>query len=282
MRQGRRWVGRAAAGAAAGAAAVAMVTTAATGTAGAGSLREASTPPIGAVEPYGCGPSGNAIAGTYGDAAVIGWAGDKDGVVACLGGSFYVRDGKDVTLGYGVYDATRTTWRRADGHLPALVTSFHRDGAAISITNFGDRVVVGGRAYVAVYSRVAVHNPTGHPVTVDPQPTPGLVRLATAPTTVAPGATVNHDYVVAADRFGATYAWPSAGALAAAGSWDSHFAHMQAYWQAQLAGIAQPVTLPDPSLVQAYDAGFIDTQIIREATSSPPERTATTRSTATT
>ena len=58
------------------------------------------------------------------------------------------------TYGYGVYDDSPTTWANADGYLPALVTTFHRDGAAISITNFGDKVSIGGHAYVVIYSRV--------------------------------------------------------------------------------------------------------------------------------
>ena len=74
---------------------------------------------------------------------------------------------------------------------------------------------------------------------------------------------MNHDYVVAADRFGGSYPWPSASALAGAGGFDQHFAHMRAYWNQQLAGIAQIVSLPDPSLADAYRTGFIYTQIIR-------------------
>ena len=38
---------------------------------------------------------------------------------------------------------------------------------------------------------------------------------------------------------------------------------MRAYWNSQLAGIAQIQTLPDTSLVNAYKTGFIYTQIIR-------------------
>ena len=38
---------------------------------------------------------------------------------------------------------------------------------------------------------------------------------------------------------------------------------MRAYWNSQLAGIAQIVSLPDPSLADAYRTGFIYTQIIR-------------------
>ena len=197
--------------------------------------------------------------------------------MACLGGSFWVdTSGPDggpgsastaavtgTTYGYGIYDDSSTTWTNADGYLPALVTGLHRDGAAISITNFGDDVTIGGHAYVVIYSRVQVTNPTGQTISVDPQPSAGLVPLNSAPVAVPPRSTVDHDYAVASDRFGGSYAWPAAGTLAAAGGYDQHFAHMRAYWDSQLAGIAQIQTLPDQSLVNAYKTGFIYTQIIR-------------------
>ena len=231
--------------------------------------------------PYSCAPNGPAgsqtVYGTFGDASVIGWAGNSQGVVACLGGSFWVdTSGPDggpgsastaavtgTTYGYGIYDDSSTTWTNAVGYLPALVTGFHRDGAEISITNFGDDVTIGGHAYVVIYSRVQVANPTGQTISVDPQPSAGLVPLNSAPVAVPPHSAVDHDYAVTSDRFGGSYAWPSAGALAAAGGYDQHFAHMRAYWNSELAGITQIQTLPDQSLVNAYKTGFIYTQIIR-------------------
>ena len=215
-------------------------------------------------QPYSCGPGVNFnIYGTFGDAAVIGWAGDQDGVVACLGGSFFVRDGQYTTYGFGVYDDSTTTWVNASGYLPALVTRFHRSGAEIAIINFGDRVVVGGLPYVFVYSRVEVQNPTAKTLIVDPQPSRGLTPLTSIPDTVPPGGTVDHDYVVTADRFGGTYPVPSSAALAASGGFAQHFRHMSQFWNEQLGQIAQ-LSLPDRSLSDAYRAGYIDTQIIRD------------------
>jgi len=214
-------------------------------------------------QPYTCAPGSNeAIQGTFADAAAIGWAGNGEGVVACLGGSFYVQSGVNRTYGYGVYDDSATTWRNLDGYLPALVTSFHRFGAAISITNFGDELSVDGNDYVAIYSRVSVHNPTDHSVRVDPQAPAGLVTLNSAPLVVNAGATVDHDYVVAVDRFGQNYPWPSVAALRAAGGFDQHLVHMRAFWNGQLATITQ-LQLPDAHLVDAYRSGFIYTQIAR-------------------
>ena len=217
------------------------------------------------------------VYGTFGDASVIGWAGNSQGFVACLGGSFWVdTSGPDggpgsastaavtgTTYGYGSYDDSPTTWANADGYLPALVTTFHRDGATISITNFGDEVTVGGNNYVVIYSRVAVTNPTGGTITVDPEPSAGLIPLNSVSDAVPPHSTVNHDYAVPSDRFGGTYPYPSHSALVAAGGYDRHFAHMRAFWNGQLACIAQIQQLPDPSLVNAYKTGFIYTQIIR-------------------
>jgi hypothetical protein len=231
--------------------------------------------------PYSCAPNGPAgnqtIYGTFGDASVIGWTGNTQAVTACLGGSFFVDTSPagagpgsgstaavtGTTYGYGVYNDTPTTWTNADGYLPALVATFRSGGARISITNFGDRVILGGHAYVAIYSRVAVTNPTSQPLSIDPQPSPGLIPLNSVPDAVPPGETVDHDYVVASDRFGGSYPWPSAAALAAAGGFNQHFAHMRGYWDAQLASIAQIRALPDQSLADGYRTGFIYTQIIR-------------------
>jgi hypothetical protein len=215
------------------------------------------------------------VYGTFGDTSVLGWAGNYQGVVACLGGSFFVISGGQpgsgsatpvtgTTYGYGVCNDTKTTWANADGYLPALVTMFQANGAQVSITNFGDQVTIGGHRYVAIYSRVRITNPTSQPLTIDPQPSAGLIPLnPTHSNTVPAHGSVNHDYAVAADRFGGSYPWPSAAALAAAGGYDQHFAHMKAYWTGQLKNIAQITSLPDPSLADAYRTGFIYTQIIR-------------------
>jgi hypothetical protein len=242
----------------------------------AGAATAATTAP-----PYSCAPNGPAgsqtVYGTYGDASAIGWAGNSQGVVACLGGSFWVDTSgpnagpgsastaavSGTTYGYGVYDDSTTTWKNADGYLPALVTSFARDGANISITNFGDQVTVGGHSYVFIYSRVAVTNPTGSAITVDPQASAGLIALNSASNVVAPHSTVDHDYVVPSDKFGGSYAYPANSAIVAAGGYDQHFTHMKSYWNGQLAGIAQITQLPDQSLINAYKTGFIYTQIIR-------------------
>ncbi len=204
----------------------------------------------------------DAITGAYGTASAIGWTGNARGVDTCLGGRFFVQKDHGQLFSFGIYARGPTTWADADGYLPAQITSFRRAGLAVTITEFADRVVIGGNPYVAVYARVAVDNPTEHLAVADPFPSPGLVPLTHTSIRVAPHGSVAHDYVVVADRFGGSYAWPSPQALVAAGGFDAHEAHMRAYWNAQLADIAQ-VDVPDQALDDAYRSGFIYTMIAR-------------------
>ncbi len=236
-----------------------------------GSSAAASTPATaaatGPAPAYRCTFNVNteAFTGAHGTASAIGWLGDHNSVITCLGGTFVVQDGPGNLFqndGFGIYDGQRTTWSDAGGYLPAQVTTFADQGAIVSITEFADEVILGGNPFVAVYSRVRVANPSGHTVTADPEASPALVPLDTAPDTVQPHSAVNHDYVVVADRFGSAAPWPSTQALAAAGGFAAHFAHMRAFWNAQLAGIAQ-ISVPDPTLVDAFKSGFITTQLTR-------------------
>jgi len=213
---------------------------------------------------YDCTFNSNtdAFTGAFGTASAIGWEQNHQGVVTCLGGTFYVQDGISRDFGFGIYDGAPTTWVDADGYLPAQVTTFSRSGCTVSITEFADEVTIAGDAYVAVYSRVAIKNTTGSPVNENPEPAAGMVLLDTAPDSVGAHKLVVHDYVVAVDRFGNNYTWPTAQQLADAGSFDQHFGHMKAFWNAQLATIAG-IDVPYTSLDNAYRSGFIYTQIAR-------------------
>ncbi|HLX87343.1 MAG TPA: hypothetical protein VKR22_02610 [Acidimicrobiales bacterium] len=203
-----------------------------------------------------------AITGAFGTASAIGWEGNNEGVVTCLGGSFFVQNGINRSLGFGIYDGSRTDWTDLNGYLPAQTTSFSRNGAQVAITEFADRVVIGGDPYVVLYCRVAVVNRSPRAATLDPDPSPGLVELLPGPDVVAPHGTAFHDYVMAIDRFGANVPWPSAAALVSAGSFTEHLGHMARFWDAQLSHIAA-LDVPDQSLVDAYKSGFIFTQIAR-------------------
>ncbi len=196
---------------------------------------------------------------------VIGWEADKDGVIAYMDGSFYVRDGKNTRYGFGIFNNPASLkWYNREGYLPCLVTEFERNGASIQISNFGDQVTLNGHDYVAIYSRVTITNPGSSSLELLPAPSKGLIPLTDNPTTVPPGQTATHDYVVAADRFGNSYAWPTDSELAAAGSWDEHYNHMKTYWEGRLSGIVQITSLPDDRLINAYKTGFVYTHIIRD------------------
>ncbi len=249
--------GTAGAASAASAATAATAATAGTGTTGPGPRPQ-----------FRCDFNVNtdAFTGAYGTASAIGWAGDHNSVITCLGGTFVVQDGPDGyfdNYGFGIYDGQRTTWADAGGYLPEQVTTFHTErGATIAITEFADQVTLGGNPFVAVYARVRVENPTGQPLTVDPGASPALVALDNAPNTVPAHHALDHDYAVVSDRFGASYPWPTAQTLAGAGGFTQHEAHMRAFWNAQLAQIAQ-IKVPDAALNDAYKSGFITTELTR-------------------
>jgi hypothetical protein len=208
----------------------------------------------------------DAFTGASGTASAIGWLADHNSVITCLGGTFVVQNGPDGffnNYGFGIYDGQRTTWADAGGYLPEQVTTFDTNtNATVAITEFADKVTLGGNPFVAVYARVRVDNPTNNTLTVDPGASPALVPLESAPNTVPAHHAVDHDYVVVSDRFGASYPWPTAAALAAAGGFAQHEAHMRAFWNSQLAQIAQ-INVPNKTLDEAYKSGFITTELTR-------------------
>ena len=207
----------------------------------------------------------DAFTGAYGTASAIGWLGDHNSVITCLGGTFVVQDGPGNLFqddGFGIYQGQRATWADKGGYLPEQVTTFQTDGATVAITEFAGEVQIGGNPFVAVYCRVHIANDTSRAITIDPGASPQLVALSQATDTVAPHGTANHDYAVLADRFGAPTPWPDAHALVAAGGFDQHEALMRAFWNDQLEAIAQ-IQVPDHGLANAYKSGFITTQLTR-------------------
>ena len=73
---------------------------------------------------------------------------------------------------------------------------------------------------------------------------------------------MDHDYVVVSDRFGTADPWPGdCGLWRRAGS-TQHFAHMRAFWNAQLAGIAQ-IRVPDAVARRCLQERVHPTQITR-------------------
>ena len=161
------------------------------------------------------------------DQSAIGWQGNFYPAFAYLSGSYFAR-GVPTTFTQGSPRATAARWysfsaftfglaagqsppaqsiqwTMDSGYLPALQTSFTRNNVAISITNFANRVVIGGNPFVLAYTRVSVTNNGTAAVTVPPGGSgPNLVRLTPVNDSVAAGQTRNHDFVSAIDRFGAS------------------------------------------------------------------------------
>ena len=152
----------------------------------------------------------DAFTGSFATASAIGWVGNDHGVVTCLGGRFYVQDPFNKAFGFGIYAGTPTTWVDADGYLPAQITSFSRRGVAgrdhrIRRPHRRRRPRVRRRLQPGRGDRT-------RPACVavaDPFPSAGLVPLASARSRVGPHSSAVHDYVIAVDRFGNSYPWPS-------------------------------------------------------------------------
>jgi hypothetical protein len=222
------------------------------------------------------------------DAAVLGWDGDHDAVYAHMDGSYRIRDGKSATISFGIYNNPQSlTWYNESGYLPCLTTQFERpnEQCTIKISSFADKVTIPlnlGNDYVVIYTRVSINNHGSTTQTLCPSPQVNASQLPGCPTpspspagtpvplatpracTIKQNQTVTFDYAIAADRFGSGYQWPSDTNLANAGGWDSHYSHMASYWNNKLAGIVNITQLPDPTLINAYKAGYIYTHIVKD------------------
>jgi hypothetical protein len=221
--------------------------------------------------------------------SAIGWQGNFYPAFAYLSGSYFAR-GVPNTFTQGstsycgaMYSFTAFTfglaagqsppaqsiqWTNESGYLPSLRTSFTRNNVAISITNFANRVDLGGSPFVLAYTRISVTNNSTATVTVPPGGSgPNLVRLTAVNDSVAAGQTRNHDFVAAVDRFGATVAYPSTATLtASAPSYDAAHDQMAAFWNTRINATAQPslpnlqlpstgLANPGTALLNAYRAG---------------------------
>lgn len=235
----------------------------------------------------------------FANQTAIGWEGNFYAPIAYLSGSYFARavparyqPRRQAYCGamysFSVYDyglapgqappPGSVQWTMADGYLPALTTSFTRDNVMISITDFADKQTIAGSPVELMYTRVSVTNLGSAEVTVPAgQSGPNLVTLnSSAPDSVAPGQTVDHDFAAAVDTFGSGVALPAPGTLAsAAQSYDSAFGHMAGYWNQRLSAIPTlslpDVALPDTggladpgqAIDNAYKAAFIYTRMVQ-------------------
>ena len=242
----------------------------------------------------------------FANQTAIGWTGNYYAPFEYLSGSYFARGvpdtykqgstsycGQMYSFGaytYGLASGTAPAagsvhWSMANGYLPAMITSFTRNDVAISITDFADQQTIGGSPVELVYTRISVTNHGTAAVSVPPGATgSGLVELDTASADVAPGATVNHDFVAPVDTFGSGQALPTVTAATSAGpsnvaAYAAAYAHMAQYWEKQVS-VAPTLSLPNVSLANtnnladpgtaidnAYKAAFVYTRIVQTAES---------------
>ena len=224
--------------------------------------------------------------------SILGWEGNVYAPFAYLSGAFFARGvtgtytqsshhycGTMFSFGvYGAYEHApgSVQWTMADGYLPALTTAFTIGSVAVSITNFADRVTMGGDGFELVYSRVTVNNRGTSTVAVDPQPAAELASLVDSSDDVPAGATVNHDYVVAVDSFGSGSPLPAGATLpGTVPGFDAAYAEMKTYWDSrlsvvpvlQLPDVALPDTgglsRPGTAMSDAFKAAFVYTHIVQ-------------------
>ena len=198
---------------------------------------------------------------------VLGWDGNSWPVFEYLSGSFFARG---VTSTYtqsgtsycgamytfSAYDfggapgAQSVQWTEASGYLPAMTTTRTSGSVTISITDFADKVTIGGNPFLLVYVRVAVTNNGMSAVTVPPGGSgPNLIQLTSSSlSTVQPGATNDNDFVVAVDNFGTGAALPTGTALSSsAPDYNTAFGQMTSYWNGRV-GQTASFTLPNVAL----------------------------------
>jgi len=224
--------------------------------------------------------------------SILGWEGNYYAPFTYLSGAFFARgvngtftQGANSYCGtmfsFGIYGSNgahapgSVQWTMGEGYLPALTTSFSDGSVATSITNFADSVSVGGSSFVLLYSRVSITNNGTSAVTINPQPSHGLIALTSASNDVPAGQAVNHDYVVAIDNFGSGQSLPTGTTLTtSAPTYDTAYAQMKTYWLGRLSILPvlqlPEITLPNTgslsnpgtALANAFKAAFVYTHII--------------------
>ena len=196
----------------------------------------------------------------FANETALGWEGNFYAPITYLSGSYFARGVPDTfkqgrtsycgaMYSFSVYDyglaagqapaPGSVQWTMADGHLPALTTTFTRNDVKISITDFADKQTIAGNPVELMYTRVSVTNEGSADADVPAgQSGPNLVALNSPSETVAPGQTVRHDFAAAVDTFGSGVALPDPATLAtAAASYHSAFRHMKSFWNQRLSAI---------------------------------------------
>jgi hypothetical protein len=193
----------------------------------------------------------------------FGWEGDLNAPFIYMDGSFYVRE-RDIDVNFGVSTIKGSiNWYLNDGYLPCFVSEYSDANMSYILKTFGDKVTIGGKDFVIAYTSMKTVNNSGTERTL-PEVNKSLVPLGGYPAKIASGGTITRYYAIAVDKFGGSYDYPVNGSIAAAGDFNTHYTHMKNYWNKRLEGIVNITSLPDSSLINAYKAGYIFTQIVKD------------------
>lgn len=214
------------------------------------------------------------------DQGVIGWDGDKNAGLAMLDGSIGIRDRPDLNLtgpelrwgirgvGYELTKDlpanTKIDWYNAEGWLPALVSRLDRDGCTITITNFADKIVIGGNEFVAAYSRVVIHNHSGMTKIIHPGQSAQWIALRQASSQILDQSSAIHDFVIVMDRFGKAVAWPDRDSVRNYQTWDQAYEHMRSFWCGKMDSLLKIKQLPDTSLIDQCKADYCHARILMD------------------
>lgn len=197
----------------------------------------------------------------------LGWEGDQDAPIVYVDGSFKLRGNGDMVISF--YDRYlpdgSVNWYCKEDYLPCWVSEFEADGFRWSISDFCDKLTLGGNDFVVMYTRVILENISGRAKKV-PSFSSALTSLTDSPDKIEDGETVALDFCVGADRFGGDYPYPTSEELKNAGGFDEHYEHMKNYWNGRLSGIVNIEKIPEEysELINAYKAGYIYTMIISD------------------
>ena len=196
-------------------------------------------------------------------AGVIGWDGDNESVICYLEGGYFIRDGRNILIEFNIAkDVKSIDWYNEEGFLPCLVSEFDTGNLNVKIKNFADRIEVGGRAYVAVYTGVEIKNNGENIASPHIGATKELIRLDNNKKEISPGERIIYEFAVISDRFRNDYELPHDEEIKELGGYDIHYNHMKSYWLGELENIAM-INVPDERLIESYKANFIYTQIIK-------------------
>ena len=198
----------------------------------------------------------------------LGWEGDIDAPIVYVDGSYTVRGNGNKLITFYEYNLKRNSveWYCKEDYLPCWVSEFTDDGMNWSITNFCDLVVIDGKDFEIMYTRVTLENITMLPKKVPAFSDELTCLTADVPEKLGEGESVTIDYCIGADRFGGDYEYPAKDVLKAQGGFDEHYEHMKNYWNGRLENIVNIEKLPKEysDLANAYKAGYIYTLIISD------------------